>query len=148
MDSTAITVFIYLLIVAPFALATQICWPLLSLKKYYIFAYLQIKITSLFKIILRDMQFSRVWVCSEGRRQKNNSKEEKRLKKEVPRIKPHSPSSSWCNIFIFRVYDRHNGTILKSFFFQLEYLRTIIWTAKFPPRVEYQALEWKINTDF
>lgn len=51
-----------------------------------------------------------------GEKNKNNSREEKRSK-VVPRIKPHSPSSSWCKIFIFRVYDRHNGTILKSFFF-------------------------------
>lgn len=29
-----------------------------SLKKYYIFAYLQIKIMALFKIIFMDMQFS------------------------------------------------------------------------------------------
>lgn len=31
-----------------------------SLKKYYIFAYLQIKIMALFKIIPMDMQLSRV----------------------------------------------------------------------------------------
>lgn len=34
--------------------------PSIDLKKYYIFAYLQIKIMALFKITLMDMQFSRV----------------------------------------------------------------------------------------
>lgn len=34
-------------------------------------------------------------------KEKNDSREEMRLKKEVPRIKPHSPSSSWCKSFYF-----------------------------------------------
>lgn len=45
----------------------------MSLKKYYIFAYLQIKIMALFRIILGDMQFSRVRISRRRQRKKKTA---------------------------------------------------------------------------
>lgn len=86
---------LFVLISAPFVWETVACWPHVSLKKYYIFAYVQIKIMALFKVILKDMQFSRVWITQWRMRRK-----EKKTAVRKENLKRGSQNKTSQSIFI------------------------------------------------